>query len=175
MFRRVTILSTIDYFFNSLSLSSCVQESRIEFISSSWANHVLRSVQFKFGSGLHGKDLCRAIPYLATNPHFVSTLHRSLDWFCSSRLSMSFEVEDDFSPSSVETPQLLWDAVKIEVKRATCSFGCKQASWRQLHLSKLQDKREHILSSHPPTNTLYTKLMKAKQLIKNLQTDIAKN
>ncbi|KAG1140902.1 hypothetical protein G6F37_008183 [Rhizopus arrhizus] len=67
---------------------------------------------------------------------------------------MSFEVEDDFSPSSVETPQLLWDAVKIEVKRATCSFGRKQASWRQLHLSKLQDKREHILSSHPPTNTL---------------------
>ncbi|KAG1036563.1 hypothetical protein G6F43_013025 [Rhizopus delemar] len=174
-FRRGTTLSTIDYFFSSLSLSSCVLKSRIEFINPSWTDHALLSVQFKFGSNLHGKGLWRANPYLAANPQFISTLYRSLDWFCSSRLSIPFEMENNFSPFSVETPQLLWDAVKIEVKRVARSFGRKQASWRQLHLSRLQTKRERILSSQLPTNTLHTKLTKTEQLIGNLQTDIAKN
>ncbi|KAG1047945.1 hypothetical protein G6F43_009637 [Rhizopus delemar] len=113
-------------------------------------------------------------PYLTANSHFISNLHRSLDWFCSSRLSIPFEMRDNFSPSSVETPQLLWDTFKIEVKRVARSFGRKQASWRQLHLFRLQAKRAHILSSQPPTNTLHTKWTKTEQLIGNLQTDITK-
>ncbi|KAG1255991.1 hypothetical protein G6F68_009993 [Rhizopus microsporus] len=78
---------------------------------------------------------------------------------------MSFEVDDDFSPSSVETPQLLWDAVKIKVKRATCSFGRKQASWRQLHLSKLQDKPSVRWQEAGETSIKWLKSMYRKRTV----------
>ncbi|KAG0751945.1 hypothetical protein G6F57_016970 [Rhizopus arrhizus] len=171
-FRRGTTSSTIDYIFGSLSLFPCVQKSNTEFINSKWTDHALLSIQFKFGSGRHGKGLWRANPYLATNSYFVKTLYRSLDWFCSSRVTPPFDIDSDLRPSPVETPRSLWEAVKVEVKRVARSFGRKQASWQQLHLSRLQAKRDRLLSSQSPTSGLHPSLTRTEKLIGHLQTDI---
>ncbi|KAG0732669.1 hypothetical protein G6F62_013560 [Rhizopus arrhizus] len=78
----------------------------------------------------------------------------------------------DLRPSPVETPRSLWEAVKVEVKRVARSFGRKQASWQQLHLSRLQAKRDRLLSSQSPTSGLHPSLTRTEKLIGHLQTDI---
>ncbi|KAG1445652.1 hypothetical protein G6F56_009836 [Rhizopus delemar] len=133
-FRRGTTASTIDYIFGSASLASNIQNSSITFINSNWTDHALLTVQFKFGSGSHGKGLWRANPLLVSNSYFVKSLYRSLDCFCSSRLSPPFDIDNSLRSPTHDTPQSLWDDLKLKVKRVTRSFGRRQASWRTLHL-----------------------------------------
>ncbi|KAG1539328.1 hypothetical protein G6F50_014529 [Rhizopus delemar] len=104
----------------------------------------------------------------------AKTLYRSLDWFCSSRVTPPIDIDSDLRPSPVETSQSLWEAVKVEVKRVARSFGRKQASWQQLHLSRLQAKRDRLLSSQSPTSGLHPSLTRTEKLIGHLQTDMAK-
>ncbi|KAG1467521.1 hypothetical protein G6F56_004371 [Rhizopus delemar] len=172
-FHSGTTASTIDYIFGSASLASNIQNSAITFINSNWSDHALLTIQFKFGSGSHGKGLWRATPLLVSNFYFVKSLYRSLDWFCSSHLSPPFDIDNSLRSPIHDTLQSLWDALKLEVKRVTRSFDRRQASWRTLHLFRLQKKRTRLLASQANPNVLHPSLPKTENLIGNLQRDIA--
>ncbi|KAG1190036.1 hypothetical protein G6F35_013992 [Rhizopus arrhizus] len=70
----------------------------------------------------------------------------------------------------------IWhEDVKSEVKRVARSFGRRQASWRQAHLTRLQNKRTRLLTSAESNGKLHIQLAKTEALIGNLQKDFANN
>ncbi|KAG0974193.1 hypothetical protein G6F29_012368 [Rhizopus arrhizus] len=174
-FQRGSSSSTLDYIFGSSSIHDCIQTSNIEFINTTWSDHALLSVRLRFGSGQHGKGLWRANPHLARNSYFVKSLYQSLDWFCSSRLFPPVDLTNNDHCTPIESTQSLWEDIKSEVKRVARSFGRRQASWRQAHLTRLQNKRTRLLTSAESNGKLHIQLAKTEALIGNLQKDFANN
>ncbi|KAG0870908.1 hypothetical protein G6F15_011532 [Rhizopus arrhizus] len=174
-FQRGSSSSTLDYIFGSSSIHDCIQTSNIEFINTTWSDHALLSVRLRFGSGQHGKGLWRANPHLARNSYFVKSLYQSLDWFYSSRPFPPVDLTNNDHCTPIESIQSLWEDVKSEVKRVARSFGRRQASWRQAHLTRLQNKRTCLLTSAESNGKLHIQLAKIEALIGNLQKDFANN
>ncbi|KAG1038378.1 hypothetical protein G6F43_012697 [Rhizopus delemar] len=170
---RIRLLMLLYQLFNSIR--DCIQTSNIEFINDPWSDHALLSVRLRFGSGQHGNGLWRANPYLARNSYFAKSLYQSLDWFCSSRLFPPVDLTNKDHCTPIESTQSLWEDVKSEVKRVARSFGRRQASWRQAHLTRLQNKRTCLLTSAESNGNLHTQLAKTEALTGNLQKDFANN
>ncbi|KAG1594933.1 hypothetical protein G6F47_008653 [Rhizopus delemar] len=158
-----------------ISIRDCIQTSNIEFINNPWSDHALLSVRLRFGSGQHDNGPWRANPYLARNSYFVKSLYQSLNWFCSSRLFPPVDLTNKYHCTPIESTQSLWEDVKSEVKRVARSFGRRQASWRQAHLTRLQNKRTRLLTSAESNGNLHTQLAKTEALTGNLQKDFANN
>ncbi|KAI9361388.1 Endonuclease/exonuclease/phosphatase, partial [Pilaira anomala] len=156
--------SIIDYIFCRSHIQPLVHNKAQKFISNSWTDHALLSVEFIYQSELEkGPGAWKGNPFLAHNLSFKLALNVYLQT-CVSEI----EIMSTFSSS-----QQIWDWIKQAVKSFVRDFQLEDLNWRKKQLVKLQRKRNKFLRQQKNRGFCYTILERTEQQISSLQEELA--
>ncbi|CEP12352.1 hypothetical protein [Parasitella parasitica] len=149
--QTIVIDYTTDTFLSSPPLDS----------SSSTSTHSQRS------------GLWRSKPNLATNQYFIDDLFQELDTFF---FNQSLAQDIDLSASlPVPTPQEIWDALKLCVKKVVLRVNRRKCQWRARLIKRLQNKRKRLLELNSDTQELQDRIAPIEEQLSAIQIDLAKD
>ncbi|KAI9327535.1 hypothetical protein BD770DRAFT_70621 [Pilaira anomala] len=118
--------SIIDYIFCRSHMQSLVHNTAQKFISNSWTDHALLSVELIYQSELEkGPSAWKGNPFLAHNQSFKLALNEYIQT-CVSEI----EIMSTFSST-----QQIWDWIKQAVKSFVRDFQLEDPNWRKNNLS----------------------------------------